>query len=394
MIGGHTLAERTLAVFEERFGRPAILAVLAPGRVNLIGEHTDYNDGHVFPCAIDRYTAAAIAPRADRRVHLLSANLGEEYSYELGQLPPIRPTWVSYIGGVIEELREESLFSRGLDITVLGNVPLGAGLSSSASVEVAVATAIERLTGASIEDTRLVSACRRAENRWVGIQSGPMDQFAARACRSNHAGLLDCRHLVMAHYPLPASLLPLSIYTGFPRALAASEYNDRRNACAQAVETLSARFPGVRALRDVTPEMLDLADGQLDDVANRRVRHVVLEQERVRAFAGALETENIATLGRLLEEGHRSLSTLYEVSLPLIDEMVEWLREQPDILGTRLTGAGFGGSLVCLARRDSLDIEALTAGFLAQFGPRTPEPPLIWPLAPANGARYQATITP
>lgn len=392
MIGGQSLAERTMTVFAERFGRPAVLAVLAPGRVNLIGEHTDYNEGHVFPFAIDRYTCAAIAPRTDRRFHLHSANLGEEFAFDAGMLPPNRPTWVSYIGGVIEELREENLFLRGLDITVLGNVPLNAGLSSSASVEIAVATAIERLTETAIDDMRMVNACRRAENRWVGIQSGPMDQFAARACRAGHAGLLDCRHLVMAHYPLPDNLLPVSVYTGIPRMLTSSEYNDRRAACMSAVEHLMTRFPGLRSLRDATPEMLDLVDGHLEATVLRRARHVVHEQERVRTFAGALETEDLETMGRIIREGHESLRDNFEVSIAEIDEMAEWLDAQPGVLGTRLTGAGFGGSLICLTLREHIDLEKLTAGFIEQFSGRTPEPPLIWPLAPANGARYQKTI--
>ena len=382
------LLEAARAVFAKQFGRSAEAAVAAPGRANLIGEHTDYNDGHVLPIAIDRFTVAAAAHRNDTRVRVYSENLHEAFECDLDAIPADRPGWASYIIGVLAEMRAAGHRIGGKDIAVFGNVPMGSGLSSSAALEISVATAVERLEGLHLADADMVAICRRADHHFVGIQSGPMDQFASRACRAGHAGLLDCRSLEMTHYPLPGHYLFLSVYSGIPRALANSEYNERLESCRKAVALLQQHHPDVRALRDASPELLEQVRGDMDDRIYRRARHVITEQQRVFALIEAMQQDDAARIGEILKAGHDSLSRDYEVSLPILDEMIDWLYRQPGIIGARLTGAGFGGSLITVAERDRVDAERVQQEFLAAFGDRTPEPPQLWPLITVDGAKY------
>ncbi len=383
------LLEETAGYFRERFAGEAELTVAAPGRANLIGEHTDYNDGHVLPVAIDRYIVAAAADRADRRFRLYAADLDEYFEFESGELPEKRPVWVSYVGGVIVEMRRAGFEVGGKEIAIHGDVPPGSGLSSSAALEISTATAMERLEGLEIEDGRMVNICRRADHNYVGIKSGPMDQFASRACRAGHAGLLDCRVLEMTHHPLPEGIDFFSIYSGIPRALVTSEYNERQESCQEAVRILAAANPEVGALRDATPEMVGALKEKLGERIYRRARHVVTEQQRVFALIEAFGKGDRVAVGDILLAGHRSLSEDYEVSLPVLDEMIGWLYARPGAVGARLTGAGFGGSLVFLAREGELDAEELTRALAAEFGGGTPEPPEVWKLKTVDGARYQ-----
>ncbi len=381
-----SLFERSLALFGEQFtGRPALVAA-APGRANIIGEHTDYNDGHVLPIAIDRFVAAAVRKRGDGRYRLHSANLGESFSFDVESLPAALPQWASYIVGVVAELAVCGVPSTGQDMLVVGEVPLGSGLSSSAALEVAVATALERSEGLTLSDVDLAAACRRAEHRYAGTLCGPMDQVAARACRAQHAMLLDCRSLAVSHLPLPPGLGFLSVYSGIPRSLAASGYNERLECCRGAVVRLREAGMEIQALRDLRLEELAVNRTVLGDRIFRRVRHVVTEQERVREMTIRLDTGDIDAVGHLLLAGHLSLSQDYEVSLPILDRMVEWLIAQPGVIGARLTGAGFGGSLIVAGKIRDMDVPALEQRMIGAFARHTPEPPAVWQLRAVDGA--------
>jgi galactokinase len=391
MAGPEKLFTETDELFRRRFGHAPDLAVAAPGRSNLIGEHTDYNDGHVLPIAIDRFIVAAASNRGDSRFKLFAADMDEYFEFEGSELPEDRPLWVSYVGGVIFELMRDGFTVSGKEMVIRGDVPIGSGLSSSAALEVSTATAIERLEGMEIEDGRMVAICRRADHHFVGVKCGPMDQFASRACRAGYAGLLDCRTLEMTHHPLPGGIDYFSIYSGIPRALVTSEYNERQSSCQEAVRVIAESYPEVKALRDATPEMVEERRSALGERVYRRARHVVSEQKRVFELIEAMAKGKLARIGEVLLAGHRSLSEDYEVSLPLLDEMIDWLCSRRGAIGARLTGAGFGGSMIFLAGKGEIDPEELSSGFVSEFVGRTKEEPTVWLLATVDGAgRRQA----
>ena len=388
MAKNEELYATALDLFKKQFSRKPEKIVAAPGRANIIGEHTDYNDGHVLPIAIDRYTVAAGTNRPDRVFKLYTGNLKENFEFDMDNIPQKRPQWVSYMMGVVVEMEKDGFKISGKEIAVYGNVPIGSGLSSSAALEIATATVIEQLEGWNIEDARMVNICRRADHNFVGVNSGPMDQFASRACRKGHAGLLDCRSLEMTHHKLPDNILFLSIYSGIPRSLAASEYNERQESCQKAVEILKKTNPGITALRDATTEMVETAKHELGDRVYKRAKHVVTEEKRVFEILDAFTANDLPRIGEVLLEGHKSLSVDYEVSLPILDEMIEWFYKQTGVIGARLTGAGFGGSLICLVETEKTDIEELSSSFIKEFKNRTPESPEIWRLTTVDGAKY------
>ncbi len=379
----------TADIFRQQFGSAPQQVTAAPGRANIIGEHTDYNDGHVLPIAIDRFTVAAGANRDDRMVRIYAANFSESFQFNLDHLPAERPHWAAYVLGVLAEMERARFRLHGKDLAIFGDVPIGSGLSSSAALEVSVATAVERLEGLKIDDARLVHICRMADHHFVGVKSGPMDQFASRACKKGHAGLLDCRSLKMTHQQLPENISFFSIYSGIPRALANSEYNERQQSCQKAVTILSKKCPEIKALRDATPAMIETLKDEMGDRIYRRARHVVTEQERVFQMVEAFARSDLKKIGALLLAGHRSLSKNYEVSLPILDEMIEWLYRVPGVIGARLTGAGFGGSLICLTETGKLDVPSFLSDFAETFARQTPEKPRIRKLTTVDGAKYQ-----
>ena len=381
------LIKRTREIFHRQFGAEPEKVIAAPGRSNIIGEHTDYNDGHVLPVAIDRFTVAAAKNRDDRKVRFYSENFGQEFSIDLDDIQADYPKWGAYVVGVVAEMERAGYSIRGKDIAIFGNVPIGSGLSSSAAVEVCVATVVERLEAFSLADAELVNICRKGDHHFVGVKSGPMDQYASRACKAKHAGLLDCRSLVMEHYPLPDGLVFLSIYSGIPRSLAASEYNERQESCQRAVKILRKKYPEIRALRDATVDSVNEMRNDMGERVFRRALHVVTEQVRVQEMVRAFQKQDLSRIGELLLEGHNSLSKNYEVSLPILDEMINWLYLQEKIVGARLTGAGFGGSLICVAE-EGIDVARLKQEFMHRFASRTQESPELWQLRTVNGAKY------
>ncbi len=328
----------------------------APGRVNLIGEHTDYNDGFVMPAAIGFYTRVAVAPRPDRRLVIHSENYSEQVEFDLDGLPATRAGhWSDYVIGVVKMLVQSGRQLGGADLLVDGNVPQGAGLSSSASLEVAVGYALLDLADRTIEQgmidrTRLALLCQQAENEFVGARCGIMDQFVASHGRRGQALLLDCRSLEYRQLPLPPDVALAICNTMVKHSIAKGEYNQRRAECEAGVRTLSKRLPQVRALRDVTVEDLETYGQELPNVVMRRCRHVIGENVRVLHAAAALELGDLQAFGSLMLESHRSLRDDFEVSCAELDLMVELAGRAEGVYGTRMTGGGFGGCTIALVR--------------------------------------------
>ncbi|MBZ5665378.1 MAG: galactokinase [Acidobacteriia bacterium] len=346
--------------FVERFGgSPRIYR--APGRVNLIGEHTDYNDGFVMPAAIGFHTRIAIAPRSDRKLVVYSENYSDQVEFDLDHLPAkCAGHWSDYVVGVVKMLVHAGKELRGAHLLVDGNVPQGAGLSSSASIEVAVGYALLDLAnpaieGESLDRTKLALLCQRAENEFVGARCGIMDQFVSSHGERGKALLLDCRSLKYRQLPLPDGVALAVCNTMVKHSIAQGEYNQRRAECEAGVRGLSKHLPNARALRDVTPEALEAYGEELPDVVRRRCRHVIGENARVLQAASALEIGDLAAFGKLMRESHRSLRDDFEVSCAELDLMVELAEQVEGVYGTRMTGGGFGGCTITLVRADCVE---------------------------------------
>jgi UDPglucose--hexose-1-phosphate uridylyltransferase len=352
-------ATRTAEILAERFGPgAAAVTVVAPGRVNLIGEHTDYNEGFVLPVAIEAAIELSARPRPGREVRVHAADLGESVAFSLAEplaRDPAHP-WSDYLRGVLRALGRAGVEVPGMDVAFGGDLPRGAGLSSSAALEVATALAVRAIAGFEMDVPRLAGLCREAENEFVGVSCGIMDPFASLAATQGHALFLDCRSLQAEQIPLALGEHAIAIcHSGVSHALATSEYNTRRRECAAGAAILRGRFPGIRALRDATPAELEACRVDLGERLFRRCRHVVTENARVREAVGALRAGDLVRLGRLMAASHASLRDDYEVSCPELDLLVDLAARTPGVLGARLTGGGFGGSTVNLVARGALD---------------------------------------
>lgn len=357
--------------FAARFGEPPALVARAPGRVNLIGEHTDYNEGFVLPIAIDRATFVAARARADRIMRVYSAQFDAEDQFSLDRIERNRDQpWSNYVRGVVKGLLSRHLPLSGADLLIDSQVPLGAGLSSSAALEVAVAHALQLLNALDLPGKELALLAQEAERSFVGMQCGIMDQFMAALGRAGHALLLDCRDLSCRPIPIPPRARIVVCDSGVRHTLVGSEYNERRAACEQAVQLLRARLPRIAALRDVSPAQLEASADLLPPVVYRRARHVVSEIERTLAAAAALERGDLARFGALMDASHASLRDDYEVSTPELDTLAEIARRLPGCYGSRLTGGGFGGSTVSLVEEGAVDRFAaeLVAGYRERLG--------------------------
>ena len=337
--------------FLARFGREARIA-RAPGRVNLIGEHTDYNDGWVLPVAIDLTTRVAFAPTGGASLMVRSsAAPGEDVELPLGRSDARRRgQWSDYVEGVLRALEADGLAPPAAGLLIDSDLPLGAGLGSSAALEVAVAHALLALAGARVVPAGVARLCQRAENDFVGARCGIMDQAIACLGRAEHALLLDCRSGTTNHVPLPASLEIVVASSGVRHVLADGEYNRRRAECEEVVARLSAGGLSIRALRDVTLDDLDRVRAWLGEPLYRRARHVITENARVLEFAALLRADDPSGLGRLLRESHASLRDDYEVSCDELDLLVQQATGLPGLVGARMTGGGFGGCTVNLVR--------------------------------------------
>ena len=325
----------------------------APGRVNIIGEHTDYNEGFVLPAAIDRAVFLGVRPCGGRQVSVYSENFHERSSFSLDEIGyDAEQSWSNYLRGVCYVLEEAGFHLRGADVYLNGDVPIGSGLSSSAALEVATATAFLALAEYEVPGAEVACLCQRAENEFVGMRCGIMDQMISVLGQAGHALLIDCRSLESRAIPIPAGVKLVISDTGVRRGLASSEYNTRRGQCEEGVELLQQALSGITALRDVTPAQLEAHKDLLPGEVYRRCRHVVTEDARVLDAVKAMEAGNLAQLGALLDASHESLKDDYAVSCAELDLMVSLARRQPGVYGSRMTGAGFGGCTISLVADD------------------------------------------
>ncbi len=380
--------ERAVAAFTAAYGRSPTHLVRAPGRVNLIGEHTDYNDGFVLPMALERAAWIALVPRADGVVRLAADDLDQQGTFAVatarsrdarGDARDPQGGWLEYPRGVAWALQDMGYTLTGFDGALASDVPRGAGLSSSAAVELAVAAAFAASSGFVWDPPAIARAMQRVENLWVGVQSGIMDQLIGAAGVAGHALLIDCRDLSLRPVPLPDGVAVVVLDTDTRRTLVGSAYDDRRAAC-----TRVARELGVDALRDADAGDLAAATERLDAVDLRRARHVIGENARTLEAADALAAGDVARLGRLMDVSHESLRDDYEVSSPALDAIVTAARAAPGCLGSRMTGAGFGGCAVALVGRD--DVEAFVATTADAYRAATGHEARAYVSAAAGGA--------
>jgi galactokinase len=348
-VPARTNAVETLSQeFAVLFGTEAIF-VRAPGRVNLIGEHTDYNDGFAMPAAIQFYTSAGIAQRPDRKLIVHSGNYSEQAEFNLDQLPAEpRRHWSDYVVGVAQKLEESGIPLPGANLLIHSDVPQGAGLSSSASLEAAVCQAFLEAAHRKLGGTEIAKLCQRAENEFVGARCGIMDQFVCVHGLKDHALLLDCRTLEQRLLRIPDQVHLVICNTMVRHSVAGGEYNRRRQECEMAARYFSRVVPGVRALRDVSREDFEKYGPALPENVRKRARHVIAENARVTAAAAAIADQDLLRFGRLMRESHESLRDDFEVSCRELDVMVELASNVDGVCGARMTGGGFGGCTINL----------------------------------------------
>ncbi len=357
----------------------------APGRVNLIGEHTDYNDGFVLPIAIPFRTSVTVTPESARKVRLYSGTLSNRAEFDLDDPHP-NPSkhWSDYVRGVAVMIQQKGIRLCGANLEITSNLPPGGGLSSSAAIEVSSALAFLANSGASLDLLEIAQLAQKAENEFVGARCGIMDQFTSCFGRKDRALLLDCRSLQAEYLPLPEKVALVVCNTMVHHSLATNEYNLRRSQCEQAVSILSLVVPGIRALRDVSVQQLEQNAGQLDPLLYRRGRHVVYENQRTLDAAQALQSADLKRFGELMVESHRSLRDDYEVSSPELDLMCEIQTQLPGVYGARMTGGGFGGCTVAIV--DSTQVDNFSAEVSRRYREHTGIKCEIYVCTAADGA--------
>jgi galactokinase len=413
MVRSH-LFQRVRYEFERAFGRDVRPAIaVAPGRVNLIGEHTDYNEGFVLPAAIDKHVAVAFAPRADRILRAYSAEFDHAREMSLDSLADRVATepdkrsgrggWFDYVAGVAWAMLAAGRPLVGADLAIAGDLPVGAGLSSSAALEIAVARALASVAGLEWDPRVAAVQAQRAEHEFAGVACGIMDQLSVAAAREGCALLIDCRSMETTDVPIPEEARILVFDSGVRRELASSAYNARRASCERVVRLIQSLEPGVSALRDVNPALLDRlaqterekeagtfsgkvpASFSLDPVDLRRARHVIAENARPAALADAFRSDDLVRAGRLMRDSHESLRDLYEVSSPELDALVELASSQPGCHGARLTGAGFGGCVIAVVEAGSVErvMSSVETGYQERMG----RPTTAFVIRASQGAR-------
>jgi len=368
----HALIQRASDLFGAHFDRAPQHAAVAPGRVNLIGEHTDYNDGFVLPMAIERRTVIVAAVNHSQRCRVVAGDLDDEMAtFMVEDLKPGRTGWVNYIKGVLAQFQHNGQPVPPFDAVVVSDVPLGGGLSSSAALEVATATLVEKLLKVDIDPKRKARWCQKAEHDFTGMPCGIMDQFISVLGKSGHALLIDCRSEETQLVPLDDDNLTVLITnSNVKHELTGSEYSERREQCEQAVEILRQQYPLVTALRDASMARLQSVRQHMADRVYRRARHVVGENERTQLAAEALEQRDYHRFGQLMNESHQFLRDDFEVSTPELDALVELARGCEGVYGSRMTGGGFGGCTVTLVETDKVDavIDAVSTGYRDHTG--------------------------
>ena len=371
--------KQAVETFRKRFGAEPAAVVRAPGRVNLIGEHTDYNDGFVLPMAIDRATWIALRPRKDARVSLFSCNHNEAVEFDLAKIAKQPEHWGEYPKGVAWALQDAGYKLQGWEGTTDCDVPIGAGLSSSASFELAVAQAFRVVSGFPWDAAKMALLGQKAENKWVGVNCGIMDQMISAAGKDGMALLIDCRTLAHQLVPLPPKTVVVVLDTATRRGLVGSAYNERRSQCEAA-----AKFFGVKALRDVSVAQFNAKAGQLDEMTRKRARHVVTEDDRTERAAVAMRAGDAKLLGRLMDESGESLRVDFEVTNKELDAIVACAQRTDGCIGARMTGAGFGGCAVALVETSKAD--SFVKAVAADYKTATGLTPNVYVCHPSNGA--------
>lgn len=379
-----SVADSLRRSFEQSHGQtPRIFR--APGRVNLIGEHTDYNDGFVMPAAIEFQTWVAVGRRGDAILHAESEQFRETAEWPLDGLSgPPRKHWSDYVRGVAAVLQTAGYSPSGANLMIHGQVPLGAGLSSSAALEVSTALALLSTADRQIPPRELAQLCQRAEHEYAGTRCGIMDQFIAVSGQANHAVMLDCRTLEFTLLPLPDTVRLVICNSMVRHELAAGEYNHRRADCETGVRILRHHLPLVRALRDVALPDLEIHKNEMSETVYRRCRHIISENQRVLDAASALQAGDLTRFGELMYDSHRSLRNDYEVSCEELDLLVELAGDLDGVYGARMTGGGFGGCTINLVRSDAAD--GVARDLAASYARETGKTPEVYVCAAADGA--------
>ena len=344
----------------------------SPGRINIIGEHTDYNDGFVLPAAIDKKSIFRLTKNdTDQTVNIYSENVGNHFSFELNNFTPIESGWENYVMGVVHEIQKSGAKLTGFDGRFGGDVPIGGGMSSSAALECSLAYGINEIFDLGLDDWQMIKASQMAEHNFVGIRCGIMDQFASIMGKKNQVMLLDCRSLEFEYFPFNLGDYQLLLLnTNVSHALASSEYNTRREECESGVEVLKNRFPAIKNLRDVSIEMLQQCTSDLPENIFRRCHHIVTENQRVLEATSALVKNDFQKLGRLIYQSHLSLQKDYDVSCPELDFLVNLTLDNKYILGSRMMGGGFGGCTINLIEKNQVVpfIEFAIKKYQKEFG--------------------------
>lgn len=378
------MQQRVVEAFEAEFGTRPQFLVRAPGRVNLIGEHTDYNEGFVLPMAINRSVWIALQPRADVQVRVRSLEFGSTQEFDLSAFSPGDTLWSEYIKGTAWALQQAGHTLRGWQGVMVGDVPIGAGLSSSAALELATARAFAAVSDLAWQPKEMALLGQKAENQWVGVNCGIMDQMISAAGQEGHALLIDCRSLDTKVVPLPSQARIVVLDTATRRGLVDSAYNERRFQCHEA-----AAFFGAKALRDVSLQKFEACAAGLDSTTRSRARHVITENRRTLAAVEAMGQDDARTLGQLMNASHASLRDDFEVSSQELNLMVDLAQSQDGCYGARMTGAGFGGCAVALVK--SATVDTFAAMVARHYQEQTQLHPSVYICQATNGAELIET---
>ena len=349
------LAESVESTFRKKFKEQPLL-VRSPGRVNLLGEHTDYNKGYVLPAAIDKSIYFAIAQRDDRRCMVLAMDMNDEYEFSIDNLQKSNKEWPNYLMGVVDQFLKARYDLKGFNCVFGGDIPIGAGMSSSAALEAGLAFALNSLFELRIDNLSLVKFAQKAENEFVGVQCGIMDQYINIFGKQNNVLRIDCRSLESKYYPFAFHSVSLVLFDScVSHSLASSEYNRRREECSEGVAMINKNFPEVNSLRDVSADMIQKYKDKMNATIYRRCKYVVEENDRVLQACGDLEKGDLKSFGTLMAKTHEGLSLDYEVSCKELDYLVELVKDDPHVYGSRMMGGGFGGCTINLMENNHLE---------------------------------------